>query len=91
MCILQSIKLNTSSSQKKNLNTRKTFKVYTNNSMQVPIHEKMWKNERKEGEKKNTIGSAIQVKVKDVHGGDWFGWGECPHLISLDSLGHQRE
>ena len=27
--------------KKKNLNTRKTFKVYTNNSMQVPIHEKM--------------------------------------------------
>ena len=27
--------------QKKNLNTRKAFKVYTNNSMQVPIHEKM--------------------------------------------------
>ena len=30
----------------------------------------MKKCERKEGEKKNTIGSAIQVKVKDVHGGD---------------------
>ena len=27
--------------QKKNLNTRKAFKVHTNNSMQVPIHEKM--------------------------------------------------
>ena len=88
MCILQSINLNTSSSKKKILTQGKLSRF-----IQITLCkcQFMKKCERKEGEKKNTIGSAIQAKVKDVHGGDWFGWGECPHLISLDSLGHQWE
>ena len=68
MCILQSIKLNTSSSQKKILTQGKLSRF-----IQITLCkcQFMKKCERKEGEKKkNTIGSAIQVKVKDVHGGD---------------------
>ena len=37
----------------------------------------MWESER---ERKNTTGSAIQVEVKDVHGGAWFEAEESVHV-----------
>ena len=36
-----------------------------------------WESER---ERKNTIGCAIQVKVKDVHDGAWFEAEESVHV-----------
>ena len=69
MCILQSINLNTSSSKKKILTQGKLSRFIQITLCKCQFMKKCERMKERR-EKKNTIGSAIQIEVKDVHGGD---------------------